>query len=900
MDAGGRLESRRVKSSERLSLTRSMDKSAPNKKPSDPEAKVEGLMIFGKAILATTVMLGGVLLGALVQTGSVDWIYSSSTGLSPLLSCPSSTDLFGSHSVLDGSSCELRFSFSTFASFDASVNSAFQPYNSVATGDLQCFQRAPYSDCSSGALCQVRCYSSDSCYVSVGQGNCIANGFVWGSNYGSGAAPGCSQTITMSGINYPVTGASISAEPLCGPDLQLTPGMIMTLRGELIAVAVIGILALISLFVKANVAPQVRTVVTSQKGLMIAKASANELRAAVETKWDSQYAEAMKETATMAHNGPKFESGSLTTKKKEPPTHPAKHFAASSWKYRVRVMHAMLTKRQSRIAKRMFVKATFSMLVLLSLSFGFTLLLLQLLPGAYPFNQVVAGVYASSGWSGNIASLFSPLYTGGSLAAGVWIDGLVFADLVIELALLVIASIVGLKWQPLSSERELKRLAQIGASEEACMVLLVSAGTCLKTRGKDKLVTTVQTALAELKFGAVFVVDMGAGNAPLDDTWKIVNAIDPVAANYVYLPDRNRRLAEFWLSQIWIPFLHKSGRISRLYKQMLVVDMDAVPAGAGGVGTMSLGALNKLLMVADGNIDDNSGTAVLLPVASELPGWTGSWESTRLKTEYYKRMMEVGFTNGLVTSVTPSECVNIVDRRTLQVSSPWDPAQTALAAIRTRGKVLVSAQSGVERMRVQNTIYQFYANQAAVIPNAISQVVELLFAPRSFIHMPSLGVKFFLLAGPVLDLATVILRPLIFGTLLFRDPICLAVMLVFFWALSVATGALNEFNQWRAGRSKDLNAGVIGGTVITYPVYQLYLGALRLGLVVGSATYGRLRNDVERPSTGSRKELYPCLPHADVDWFTCWKTSDASRLSVLSSAAVDTSRFSNDGIEAMV
>jgi hypothetical protein len=72
------------------------------------------------------------------------------------------------------------------------------------------------------------------------------------------------------------------------------------------------------------------------------------------------------------------------------------------------------------------------------------------------------------------------------------------------------------------------------------------------------------------------------------------------------------------------------------------------------------------------------------------------------------------------------------------------------------------------------------------------------------------------------------------------------------------------------------------------------------GVVIGGATYGRLRDDAERPTTGSSKELYPCLPHADVDWFTCWKTSDASRLSVLSSAAVDTSRFSNEGSESMV
>ncbi|TEB18079.1 serine/threonine kinase [Perkinsus sp. BL_2016] len=293
------------------------------------------------------------------------------------------------------------------------------------------------------------------------------------------------------------------------------------------------------------------------------------------------------------------------------------------------------------------------------------------------------------------------------IASGVWIDGLVVADVIGEFIVVLVATIAGLRWQPQPSDREMARLAQIGASDEACLVLLVSAGTCLRTRGKDKLVAAIESGLRRMKMGAVFVVDMGTGNAPLDDTWKVAEAAaggEPGMVHYVYLPDNNKRLGEYWLSEIWIPFMYKSGRIGRLFRQMMVVDLDSIDDGSR---VMEVGTLNKLLMVADGNIEDHSGTVVLLPVKSSVPGWTGKWETNRLQREYYMRMMEVGVSGGLVSTLSPSENLNIVDRRTLEVLAPSDPTQLALAAIERRGKVQIAAPSELNEVAVKNTLYQF-------------------------------------------------------------------------------------------------------------------------------------------------------------------------------------------------
>jgi hypothetical protein len=129
---------------------------------------------------------------------------------------------------------------------------------------------------------------------------------------------------------------------------------------------------------------------------------------------------------------------------------------------------------------------------------------------------------------------------------------------------------------------------------------------------------------------------------------------------------------------------------------------------------------------------------------------------------------------------------------------------------------------------------------------------------------------------------------LVLGSLLFRDPLCLAFLLGVFLVLSWLTQAVSSISQWR--RTKDLASK--SGAILTYPIYQLYLGMIGLGLLISGATFaGAGKSECDSSSTATHRELYPCLPHPDVDWFTCWKTSDASRLSVLSSV-VDSKRSS--------
>lgn len=858
---GIRLENRRLRNTERVSLTRSMDKAAPEKKPASNdrvESAVSVLMILSKSLYVSLLLFMGVVIGAFVVTGSADWIYSPSSGESPLWLCPSSADEISRVSALDGSSCELGFSFSSYSAFESSVVSAFQPYNALLGGDYQCYQNEAYLDKDCSSQCRVRCYSSESCGISIGSGSCSESGFVWGPQFANGASSDCMQTVSLSGINYTVTGASISAEPLCSSNSNLTPAMILTLRGELVSILVISMLVLMALLVKARIAPRIRTNVTSQKGLLIAKASSNELRSVVESSWDSEH---------------RRQSGGV---------HPAKHFASSSWKYRVRVLHAMMKKRKSEIWRRDFIEKVFASLLIVLLSSAITAVLLWVLPSSLPFNATIVSFESQNSWTGNVVSFFSPLYTGQTFwAPGVWVDLLCLVDVILELTFVLGATLIGLRWQPvLKDRREQDKLAQIGASEEACLVLLVSAGTCLKTRGRDKLLKAVEHGVGSLKFGAVFVLDMGFTNAPLDDTWKLVSAIHPTGIHYAYLPDTNKQLGQQWLCQLWIPYLHKSGIISRLFKQMLVVDLDTVSENS--LSGISLGGLNKLLMVADGNIDDKSGTQILLPITSDLPDSAGEWESNRLHNQFFNRMIQIEVTRGLVLSTGDApESISIKDRRIVaenpdegEGAIKSDPVQQALASAKRRGKLLFSAQTFMEPIACQNTIYDLFCNYTAQVPNSFSQLGELFLASSSLRHYPSLALKLCILLGPLVDLVLLVLRPFVLGSLLFRDPLALIVLLCAFWILTWTTTALHCFNR----------PTTFSATLVSYPLYLMYLGCMRVGLGLSGASFGRLADETLRPSNASLKDLYPCLPHHQVDWFTCWKTSDASRLSVLNRA----------------
>ena len=833
-----------MQSSDRISLTRAMDKPSPRKN-SDPRQSVGGLLIFGKAVNAVFLLLGGVVLGSLVATGSLDWVYSSSDGSSPLLSCPSRVEIFGSNSALDGSSCTMRFSFSSFASYTLSSVAAFVPNNERGVGsEFMCTQGAAYSACSQDAPCLVKCGSNDSCVSSLGSGTCSQSGFVWGNEYATGAASDCYQFIKLSGTEYQIGGSSMGVSPFCSSSPSLAPTAVVALRGELLGTLLIVLLMVVALIVKAKVAPPTHAVAT-QKSLLIAKASASELRSTVEARWETEFA-----------------SSSLS---QSAPTHAAKHFASSSWKYRVRVMQAMLKKRVVS-ARRDHVRSVIvSTLLLVGLSFGATLLLLSVLPNNYP-----AGSPTLTSVNHVSASIYIP---------SSFLDALCLADVVIEFVLVFVAAVF-LKWQPQLSDRDQRRLANVGATEEACLVLSVSAGTCLRSRGRERLLSSIETGLSEQRFGAVFVLDQGTGTTPLDDTWKFSTGIDPLSVHYVYLPDTQRQLGLYWLAHVWIPFLYKQGRIGKEFKQMVVVDLDVV----GRVG-IEAGAMNKLLLKKSlEGATTEIATNILIPAHSANQD-VADWESMRLRAQFYHRMMEVGLTGGAVLAV--SGPVTVWDRLGLNIA-PSDSTQVALTALKRRGRVHFAVSSETPTVPDTRSIYTLYCTQARTLRTAASLFRELALSISSFVHGPSVGLKIFILLGPLASLLVLLIRHFLIATLLFRDPLSLLVLLVTFYLLALATSGLHLFTQWRGDRTKDLPRRCI----FSYPVYQLYLGCMELGLAVSGGTFGRMADEeTDRPYLAHLSELYPCPPHPEIDWFTIWRTSDSTRLSVLS-AAIDATKDS--------
>ena len=872
----------------------------PSKKP--VQAPVVGLsisplVVLGKTINAIFLIFIGIVLGALVVTKSADWIYSVSTGTSPLISCPSRAAAYGSVQVLDGDACAMRFSFTSFSSFEASVSSAFRIHNTHSSGNYQCFQSDVYTDCSIGNPCHVRCYSSSSCLASLGSGSCGDSGTNWGNDYLDTSIASCRQTIYLSSYNYPISDARISLQPLCGNNVYLTPGMIQTLRGELVASVVIILLIIGSLIVKAKRAPKsaaASSSVSSQKALTIAKSSANELKALVESQWDSEYERRLQLKPQLSAPSPissTSPTGGLRVNQHLGSSvdiggvHPAKQFASSSWKYRVRVMHAMLRKREKTVFRENVTKTIFASFFLVIIVFASTVLLLSVLPQSHPGNIVITPSSSSSVF---YSSIFAPLYNGGTWVSGTWVDALVLLDFVVEFMVVVIALLCGHKWSSRPSDRELWKLSnEVRASEDSCLVITVPSGTCLRTKSRDRLVKLIESGLTELKFGAVFVLDMGSSTAPADDTWSVVSRIDPVCVHYIYLPDTHKKLATYWLSQVWIPFLHRNGRVDRLFKNCMHVDFENLSSRLVDHPT-----LNQILTMTD----DNHSTLVMLPtMCTDGSDMGTSWENMRLSSDFFMRKCESAFTGGLVVSSNFTEPVCVYD----QNRPDWQnmsPETSGLNIAKNRGSVSVLVSTHAKPIGTRNSAYNNYVLMLRSFTSGVAQVWECFFAWSSFKHSQSILLKAFLLVGPILSLVLIVIRPFILSSLLFRDPLGLVLLLVFAGLISISTNALERVSIWRSSKESKNDRPYLDvirtGSLVTYPLYQAYLGCMRVGLGISGCTFGKMKDDANRPTICNLKELYPCPPHPDIDWFSVWRTSDATRLSVLSTA-IDASIRSN-------
>jgi hypothetical protein len=880
----------------------------PSKKPvtqTSPASSVKPLLLLGKSINAIILLTLGVFLGSLVVTKSTDWIYSISTGTSPLVSCPSRTQALGTVNVVDGSSCSLRFSFASYSSFESSVSTAFKLHNTRVSGSYQCFQSDVYTTCSPDTPCHVRCFSSTSCLTSLGSGSCGDSGLIWGDQFldTQKTQQLCSQTIYLSNYNYPIQDAQISLEPLCGDNLNLTPGMIQTLRSELIAVAVMILLLVGASIVKTKTATKTTPStanVSTQKALTIAKSSANELKALVESQWDSEYEKRLlSKPQNVSASSPLSSispTGGLRVNQHLGPSsidagvHPAKQFASSSWKYRVRVMHAMMRKREKAIYRDYVKRVIFASLLLVLIAFATTVLLLSCLPKNAPYNIVLSpGSIPSVVYT----SIFAPLYNGGIWVPGSWVDIFVVIDFVLEFFLVGIAIMCGHRWNSRPSDRDLWKLSnEVRASEDACMVVTVPAGTCLRSKSRDRLIKLIESGLRELKFGAVVVVDMGPYTAPIDDTWSVVSRIDPVCVHYVYLPDTHKKLAGYWVSQVWLPFLYRNGRVDRKFKNFVDVDFENLTTKL-----MDHPTLNQILTSTD-DTAANCSSLVMVPTKCAGPvDWTNSWENMRLSSEYFMRICETSVSGGMVLSTNFAEPVSVHDHS----RNDWqnmNPDRTGLSIVRQRGKTSVVVSTDTNPIGTRNSVYKMYWSMSQTVTTGVSQIWECVFAVSSYKHGQSVLLKIFLLIGPILSMVLIVLRPFLLCSLLFRDPLGLMLLLLVASVLSIATKSMERISILRGGiKKKSDNSlpyqdAIRTGSLVSYPFYQTYLGCMRIGLGIGGCTFGRSKEDIGQPSMCSQKELYPCPPHPDIDWFTVWRTSDASRLSVLSTA-IDASIRSN-------
>jgi hypothetical protein len=585
----------------------------------------------------------------------------------------------------------------------------------------------------------------------------------------------------------------------------------------------------------------------------------------------------------------KSESAAALRATVQPKWDPAtiKALTTGSWKYRVRVMHALL-KKGRQISIRTHAKWKLATIILVvGIAVGVTVAILEVYPRTFPSNIIVGGnsVVASSdgspwGLAGTTWSISAGLYAYLTpyYVTGTWLDAFVVIDYIIEFFLVFFSLVFGLRWRGLLTEKEKVRLSAVGASAEACLVITLTAGTCATSRGRRRLGEFITKANSELMFGAIFILDLGSQSTPADDTWTVTST----GVHYVYLPEPSRPIGLAWLCHTWIPYLHKQGRIGRLFSHVVAIDYETAP---GAVGTVDLGTLNQVLINADAA---HKATHGLIPVrvdqyGDDTPTLVSGWENMRLQYEFTNRMRELAFTGGLVLSAAPSFPAVIWNRQGVRVFP--DGTDAAKLVTKQRGKFGFHSYSFAKPIPVRNSIYRSYRGFSKTYRDALSQLHEFMFSITSMTHWGSIGLKVFIFLGPVIGMVLVVARPFILGSLLFRDPICAAILLGAMGVLSVVTSVIHSLVSWKV--DKKVSFPSVWGSIFTYPLFQLYMGCMRIGLAIGDGcSFGTMADERIRMTCAATEEVFPCPPHPDVDWFTVWRTSDQGMI-----------RTSNDRLE---
>ena len=828
--------------------------------------------VIGRSILLVIFLGGAVTIAGITQTDlSTDWLYSN--GKYPLLSCPSVDFMVGENRNVDGSQCKLLFSAD-----DPTWLPSIDPGMVVTDGGYY------------GTI-----VSSRPCGVAQGLVNPSKCQFqTWSDDYPWLSAP-----------------CQFNVSPVCNAAGTVTVGQIVSLRGMLtVSALLVAIYFVVSTICvihtnKALVPNRQRRLDSSRAS---ADASAKEMSRMIEREWsymesEQSMAKAYLKGGSSSHrrsgtgtdsvkNFPSLVAETGNLKGSNYMSGPREAFGSSQWRAKVMKCLGSEAKARRRVDLTLFKIRTGITVGLVF--FIFTVGIAEMILYALPRNY-----YQSTPRSVMSVLFFDWDLFGSALTSlSSWVDFLVIADLVAELFLLLVSFAIVLQWPQIPVKvphlvrvrngirrgggTDLAQAAADGAiyADTICVVILTRENSCSESR-RQSLAKRVQNLLAVFPPDSIFVVDSHPhSSVPVDTTWQTVWKMSPLI-RYCFVPDCDSKIfALDWFNTVWLPFLCRSGQ-SQQFTHMLV--LSAVD------DETSLPHIPLDLTIPRENLILNVDTlrALHIPVTAVAANscCVVHCQDFEYKFRAIRRLAESKIGSCVETEILAGTAwerdalhTAIRGSTTKDVSS-LSQLKCSLEIIKMRSQNHVKSnpfafiQLGVPSSTVDlmnHRIRNGSAGEAVKCGSAFVEMSSLI----SLCNVFSWSIKPFLLFGTLLSGFCQLARPFVIGTLIFRDPLTIAGLLVGagmiifleeIILLVVFAGRLDLRQKWSLA------------PILMFPVYRWFsCWVMETTALFYYIFGGCVSNASLRPEKRFRElhDAPACPPSHVVNWFSVWKTDD--------------------------
>ena len=815
----------------------------------------------------------------------VSWIYDSgNNGQITVLTCPEEIYSFAG-TIPVGDYCQLSFVASVPLMTD------IVDYGLFASGDCL----LP-SSAGERVICNVHARCADICRTVDGTRICPAP-----EQLPPAPLPHmqlqCQMTLGyLDGKAVPLTGTVSCLKVLygsyCDSSYGITASNSLAIRGIFIGVVVMTLLWLIAEFILRSVDTDLRR--EKARGMARMSRELPEkraiLRQSLEERWkmldctrDVSNLDFDEWTASPASSRP--QSLALISD-------PAKRFESQSWARRLSQWRKLRAEKSTHFKTKMLLRTAGLHLFFIALLYGTFLLVLEISPSNISLSQT---------W---LESLISKLKI---WELSTWADYLVFADILVDFGLFLVATIA-VKWpkapvftrhlqDQMAAVTANRALAKDDASEldysrdsqddlesrssatvsfilnqamsnDTCLMIACHCSTMTLER-RETFSHTLRSAMKVFPPSHIFVCDNGPTMLPQDETQFVARQVHP-DINYVYIPEGNKTFAFYWVNRHWIPYLARCG-VSQNFTYAVIID-DDVPLPS------DLHIPHQHL-AADPNIK-----AVHFPITATTPDGNPPMLVKCQDIEYKLAAVHKLFQAQMSRSLSCHGAIALWDRVAMaEVLQEHDTVfngedlYMGLCLLRKRDKstIISCAQTVVPTYAPDSWGVLFRQRVKSWELTSHKKTFTFLFEiinPVSFFHIPSLCLKPYFIQ----ELLTILLdwlRMFLLMGLVMRDTLSFLFMTAFFTLLLYFQLVLYHFVVLRDRR--DLRSSF--WTVLTFPFYKFCNLFFRIcALCQNMLVYSHERKGIKIAIREDEiRDIPPLPPHHLVDWFTVWNDTPA-------------------------